>query len=232
MTTTRYDFHGCAAYLKQVLGKYACEVWLSKAAAEAYDPAAAVKLDLARTPRKAAAGEAEVDDYVDDGGATTLGPCWPDSAAGGGYGHAAEAAVFVHEARWQAYRAQGLIEVPDGEADCQTQVRVYVDHRDGAVVAIRRYYGFLATVTKVGDTLMSVEVHQLTDAIDGPGRAMNVEVDNRKECDALDGRPRVGERIGLFLEERFAGANGLAAVKIPRGLSEGRPLGLFVAQDL
>lgn len=217
-TTTRYDFRGCPAYLKQVLGQYTCEVWMSYDAAKVHDATRVVTLDLRRTPRFAGADEVEVDDYVRAGGTTTLGPCWPDSESVGGAGHPAEAAVYVSDRLWEKHK--GWIERDDRERDFQTQARCYVDRATGKPNVLRRYYGFLAKLHHLEGRIAAFEVFQLTDPTDKPGRQIWVNLDDRAHCDELEAVPAPGGEVGLFLALPFARRNSLSAGKIPRGLGE------------
>lgn len=216
MATTRFDVHAAPAYLKQVLGKDHCEVWLSQQAAKTYDRVRFATLHLDLTPTKAAAAKVELDDHADDGGLTTL----DDRVAVG--------AVYLTEALWQEHSERGLIEpAPRGEEACQTQARVYIDRKAGSPEVVRRYYGFVAKLQKLDGRFAAFAVYQHSDALGGPGRQLWIDRDDRAQCDDVElaPSPKPGDQVALFLSWDFAGANGLSAAKIPRGLGAGRRFG-------
>jgi hypothetical protein len=216
-TSPRLDFIGVPAFLKQVLGRYRCEAWLSRAAAAAYDRERFFVLDLERSPSQVDPAKVEVDDYYDQGGGTTLGPEWPNPARGDGAGHATEAAVYLVDRVFQQAVGAGLIDAEDaGPETFRHQIRMYLEPDRP------RYYGFLSRLRKVDGTIALFEVFQAEELVDRPGRQLWVELDQPDQCDGLDDQtPRPGELMPLFLSWDFAARNNLMGIKYPRGLGDG-----------
>lgn len=216
MAITRFQFQGCPAYLERVLGERQCEAWLWKDLV--FQPSRSVKLDLSRTPTRAAAADVEVDDHTRDGGATTLGPSWPGGAC-------SEGAVYLLQARYDAIAGKLAEPVPSGdqafEVACQTQVVVTIERKLGAPEVVRRYHGFAAKLRHLDGDHASFDVWCHGDDLDGPGRQLWVHLSQRDQCDELELKAQERGFLALFLSYEYAGRNGLEAAKLPRGLGGG-----------
>lgn len=212
MAITRFQFQGCPAYLKQVLDKRTCEVWLWKQ--HAFEPRMAVPIDLARNPREAAAADVELDDHTSKGGATTLGPWWPGATTSD------NAVVYLLQEIYDQYERDGVAEpVPAGEPRWETQVRVGIERVQGKPEVLRRYHGFTAKLVKREGAHAAFSVWCAGEPRDEPGRQLWVALDDLDQVDPLDWTPDAGGFLALFLGWDYAWRNGLHASKLPRGLS-------------
>lgn len=224
MTTKQYDFFGCPAYLKQVLGPRTCEVWLSKAEAMRYSTTLAdgvtpsfARLDLGATPTATlqAGAAVQVDDFID--GLTTLGKQWPGSSRDG---HAAEGAVYLEKTLWEAERKAGRIAWPpfDGTEDYQYQSRLYVGYSESGLPSYRRYYGFRARL--LAQLSAGAAVFELSEAYGGSPRQVWVKLDALEQCDGTASFAEAGAVGPLFLSWPFARDHNLKGPKLPVGLEE------------
>ena len=231
MATTHYTFYGCPAYLKQVLDRYVCEVWLSKTLATNYtkllDPSLATErpaftvIDLRSTPLFNN-GTVVVDDYIasKEPGLTNLGGEWPNSSRDSD-GHAAEAGVYLIDTFWDNEVKAGRLQWPPADAAPnfkahQLQSRLYVDLINNQRTT-RRYFGFHARLKIKSGSIAAFEVFPLG-AI--TPQQIWVDLSSRDQCDVTNFN-NPGDEGELFLRWSFAQDAGLKGPKLPIGLGEG-----------
>ena len=140
---SKVTFYGLPAWVGAIHGPTVCEWWDQDPSQLQWNRALLHKLDLAKTPSAALAGQiavaqVEVDDHATKGGRTTIGPLWPAGAMIG--------ACWVSE----SYLTNNGLAAPSHEFQL-------VQYFDGEQQN-RRFYGFQANVLQTQNHLSLVQL--------------------------------------------------------------------------
>ncbi len=228
----RTVFIGTGAFVARIEGESRCAFWPRHPDDVGFDPSGLIRVDLAMNTQAARDGKVPwsrvlVDEHVDydGGGATTIGPLWPDAAyVGAAYLSAEFLAGLPPEYRPPV--------VPVG---FESQARPYeftsaVYWGEGGL--LRRYYGFHARIldaTTGGTRVALYHAGQSRIAVQ-PACEVTIDLGARAQCDAHvgdgglteigggDGAAREG---ALYVDWRLAAEFGLRFPKLPPGLQEG-----------
>jgi hypothetical protein len=195
----RTTFLAVGAYLGRIESATRCAFWVEDPLDHDFDPARLVTVDLARTPRAAAAGRipwdaVEVDDcftatqgHIDG---TTLGPRWPEIQLAG--------VVGIERGFWERLpspqRPGGPIPgLPGREYEHTTAV--YWPHT-GDARAGKRYAGHHARIVEERGSLARVLVHPpgTSEVEGGQTFAIWLDLASPEQCDA---GPRSSTDIGV-----------------------------------
>jgi hypothetical protein len=163
MTSARSLFYASPAWVGRIEGRTRCGFWPRHPDEVNYDPVLLVPLDLARTPAAAREGRIEWDeiqvddlqDALDDGGVTSIGPRFPDGRTTG----------VAYLAKAYRDRLRSRIRPPFPPAGFSARARDYefmtVVYHDGTddTRAGQRYHGFHARILKERGSSAFVAVH-------------------------------------------------------------------------
>jgi hypothetical protein len=182
---SKVTFFGLPAWVGAIHGPTVCEWWNHDPGQLAWDRSLLHRVDLAKTPSAALAGQlpvaqVEVDDHTTRGGRTMIGPLWPGGTMIG--------ALWVSE----SYLAANQLTAPSHEFQL-------VQYFDGEQQN-RRFYGFQASVLQTQNHLSLVQLwHPGTGATSAPP-AGTWWLDLGADADPSKPPPTTGQPAPLYLD--------------------------------
>ncbi len=148
-------FVGFGAYVGRIINRTTCEVWTDDPTENDFAADSLIRVDLGKNVNAAMSGaidwsEVEVEDHVNSGGMTSIGPVWPEGESIG--------ALYLAEPLLERLPVRPRLPEMDG-APYELQSVVYhagtTDPRAG-----RRYRGFHAKVLQRRATRALVHIYQ------------------------------------------------------------------------
>jgi hypothetical protein len=199
---SKVTFHGLPAWVGAIHGPTVCEWWDHDPGQRQWDHSQLHRVDLAKTPSAALAGQipvsqVEVDDHATKGGRTTIGPLFPGGTMIG--------ALWVSE----SYLAANQLTAPGHEF----QLIQYFDGEQQN----RRFYGFQGSVLQTQAHLSLVQLwHPGTGT--GAGTAPPAGtwwLDLGAHADPSTPAPGAGQPAPIYLDSRAASQLVTTDPKLP-----------------
>ncbi|HEY4244597.1 MAG TPA: hypothetical protein VGM88_32510 [Kofleriaceae bacterium] len=212
---TRALFYGCPGWVGSVTGQTTCGVWLEKGPGSfTYNQKNLVNVNLANTPSQLDPSKwaaCDVDDNLDNGGLTKIGPDLLEDAMSG--------AIYVVDRLWATMPNKATQWPPyPGTLDFQYEVAVYSQGAD----PLLRYVGYLATVQSHSGTKVLVAITEVGET--KPAGPFWIDLADSKVCDpptngltSINQQSPVGSSGALFVSMGEVGALGLKITKLPLG---------------
>ncbi|HEX8107586.1 MAG TPA: hypothetical protein VF516_07640, partial [Kofleriaceae bacterium] len=186
---SKVTFYGLPAWVGAIHGPTVCDWWNHDPGQQQWDRSLLHRVDLAKTPSAALAGQipvsqVEADDHATKGGRTTIGPLFPGGTMIG--------ALWVSE----SYLAANQLTAPGHEF----QLIQYFDGEQQN----RRFYGFQASVLQTQNHLSLVQLwHPGTGAGTAPP-AGTWWLDLGASADPSAPPPSPGQAAPLYLDSKAA----------------------------
>jgi hypothetical protein len=206
---SKVTFYGLPAWVGAIYSPTVCEWWDRDPNQLSWDRAQLHRLDLAKTPSAALAGriavsDVEVDDHVQNGGRTTLGPLWPGGEPIG--------ACWVSESYLASHglTPPGARPGPGGHGHEFTVVQ-YFDGEQGN----RRFHGFQANLLQQQNNLSLVQIWHPGTGASPAHPAGTWWLDLGADADPTTAPLSANQPAPLFLDARSASNLAMAGPKIP-----------------